>query len=65
MPSKHELIDRIRQINRSADTRWLEAFDQSALFNYFEHLQVLMEPRGRSSIWRRRAETPAVVARNE
>jgi hypothetical protein len=65
MPSKHELIDRIRQINRSADTRWLEAFDQSALFNYFEHLQVLMEPRGRSSVWRRRPETPAVVARNE
>lgn len=62
MPSKNELIDRIRQINQSADGRWLESFDQQALFDYFEHLQILAEPRGRSSVWRRRGDTTAIVA---
>ncbi|MDZ4831106.1 MAG: hypothetical protein SGJ09_13035 [Phycisphaerae bacterium] len=65
MPNKNELIDRIRQINLSADGRWLEAFDQRALMDYLEHLQVVMEPRGRNSIWRRRGDTAAVVGRTE
>lgn len=64
MPSKNELIDRIRQINRSADRGWLERFDDRSLVDYLEHLQLLMEPRGRRSVWRRRGEsTAAVVAR--
>ncbi|MBL9119818.1 MAG: hypothetical protein JNL80_07890 [Phycisphaerae bacterium] len=61
MPSKNELIDSIRQINRSADPQWLERFEDRALFDYLEHLQILMEPRGRQSIWRRRTEMGAVV----
>lgn len=62
MPSKHEIIDRIRQINRTADPQWLERFDDSSLFDYLEHLQLLMEPRGRTSVWRRRGESAAAVA---
>jgi hypothetical protein len=62
MPSKNELIDRIRQINRTADPQWLERFDDSSLVDYLEHLQLLMEPRGRTSVWRRRAESRAAVA---
>jgi|JI10StandDraft_1071094.scaffolds.fasta_scaffold715318_2 hypothetical protein len=61
MPSKNELIDRIRQINRSADRTWLERFDDRSLFDYLEHLQLLMEPRGRRSVWRRRGESTAAV----
>lgn len=61
MPSKNEIIDRIRQINRSADPQWLERFEDNALFDYLEHLQLLMEPRGRQSVWRRRNDAGAVV----
>lgn len=61
MPSKNEIIDRIRQINRSADRIWLERFEDRALYDYLEHLQLLMEPRGRQSVWRRRSEDAAVV----
>lgn len=65
MPSKSELIDRIRQINQSADGCWLETFDQRALNDYLDHLQLVTEPRGRSSVWRRRGDTAAVVGRSE
>jgi hypothetical protein len=61
MPSKNELIDRIRQINRSADPRWLERFEDAALFDYLEHLQLLMEPRGGQSVWHRRNDAAAVI----
>lgn len=62
MPSKSELIDRIRQLNLSADGRWLDAFDQQALFDYWEHLQLIVEPRGPRSTWRRRGDTTAIFA---
>jgi hypothetical protein len=65
MPSKNELIERIRQINRSADHEWLARFDDQKLFDYLEHLQLLMEPRGRHSRWQRRGDSPAVVASAE
>lgn len=61
MPTKNELIARIREINRSVNIRWLEAFDPKALVDYCEHLQLLVEPRGRASVWRRRGDTAAVV----
>jgi hypothetical protein len=61
MGSKDDLITRIREINRSADGRWLATFEAEALFEYWEHLQLLLEPRGRSSVWRRRGSTPAMT----
>jgi hypothetical protein len=61
MPSKHELIERIREFNRSVNVRWLERFEPQALVDYAEHLQLLVEPRGRDSVWRRRGDTAAVV----
>jgi len=61
MPSKNEIIERIRQINRSADQDWLARFDDQKLHDYLEHLQLLMEPRGRKSVWRRRGDSPAVA----
>lgn len=65
MPTKHELIDRIRQINRSADQTWLARFDDQKLNDYLEHLQLLMEPRGRHSVWRRRGDSPAITVSAE
>jgi hypothetical protein len=59
--SKSQLIDEIQQINRSAGRDWLVLFDIAALRSYLDHLQVAIEPRGGSSVWVRRAETPAII----
>jgi len=58
---KARLIEGIRQINPSARREWLETFDSTALSHYLDHLQRCIEPRGRSSTWVRRHETPAIV----
>jgi hypothetical protein len=62
MLSKMQIIDGILQINQSARREWLALFDLGALRRYFEHLQWMLEPRGRSSRWERPGETPAIVA---
>jgi hypothetical protein len=63
MTSKAQLIASIMEINPSASQAWLARFDVSALRRYLDHLQHALEPRGRSSIWIRDGETPAVVTR--
>ncbi len=63
MVDKGLLIDEIQRINPSAGRDWLAFFDATALRMYLDHLQLTLEPRGRHSIWRRQAETSAIVTR--
>jgi hypothetical protein len=64
MLSKHQIIEGIQQINRSAHRDWLEVFDIHALRRYLDHLQRTLEPRGGHSIWIRPGDTPAVVTKH-
>ena len=63
MISKTRIINGILQLNRSAKADWLNNFATPALRRYLDHLQVTIEPRGRTSVWERSGETPAVVTR--
>jgi hypothetical protein len=63
MIDKALVIDEIQRINPSAGRDWLAIFDYTALRLYLDHLQLTLEPRGRSSVWRRRGETSAIVTR--
>jgi hypothetical protein len=60
--SKAQLIDQIMSLNPTATTSFLEAFQESGLRNYLDHLLALQTPRGREATWTRRADTPAIVA---
>jgi len=63
MITKTRIINAILQLNRSAKADWLNKFATDALRRYLDHLQMTIEPRGRTSVWRRSGETPAVVTR--
>ncbi|MGH7291556.1 MAG: hypothetical protein ACREJT_10125 [Myxococcota bacterium] len=63
MLTKIQIIDAIHQLNRTATPDWLARFDSVRLHRYLDHLQVTLEPRGRTSIWVRPRETRAVVTR--
>jgi hypothetical protein len=62
MLNKQQIIDRIREVNRSAAAEWLARFTDAQLRTYLEHLQLTLEPRGRSSRWLRPGDSPPVVA---
>lgn len=64
MLDKMQIIEAIRQINRSARLDWLGNFDADALRRYLEHLQLTQEPRGRNSSWIRHDETPPIMTRH-
>lgn len=64
MLEKMQIIDAIRQINRSATLEWLGTFDDESLRRYLEHLQLTEEPRGRNSRWIRRDDSPAIMTRH-
>ncbi len=61
--SKQQLIEAIRERNRSASEDFLVGFDVGALNNYLSHLDYQSGPRGRDAMWVRTGETPAIVAR--
>jgi hypothetical protein len=60
--TKQQVIDRIRQYNRSAEREFLVWFDQGQLESYLLRLSRISGCRGPSSIWVREGDTPAVVA---
>lgn len=62
--SKQQLIEAIREHNRSATNDFLICFNESALTNYLNHLRYKVEPRTGEACWVRPAETPAVVTRH-
>ncbi|MEE2681346.1 MAG: hypothetical protein VX641_03135 [Planctomycetota bacterium] len=63
MIEKNRLIELIQETNQSSTREWLEQFDQADLRLYLDHLDITREPRGGSSSWTRRGDTPAVVWR--
>ncbi len=64
-PERARLVDEIRGLNPSAGREFLGRFRRSALELYLEHLQrTRHEPRGRTAIWTRPADTPAIVSRS-
>lgn len=60
--SKTQLIDQIISLNPTATTAFLDAFQESGLRNYLDHLLALQTPRGRDATWTRRNDTPAIVS---
>ena len=61
--SKFQIIEAIQQINRSASLEWLADFEIPALRSYLDHLQLVLEPRGRQSTWQRPGDTAAFISR--
>lgn len=61
--SKQQLIERIQQVNRSADEGFLVHFNQEALEKYLQRLDLTRGRRGRPSVWVRTGESPAVATR--
>lgn len=61
--SKQQVIEQIQQRNRSAKSEFLASFDEEALQSYLRRLTSVVGRRGRSSVWVREGNTPAIVAR--
>lgn len=55
------LIDRIVELNPSAEHTFLERFTDGALERYADHLEASLLPRGKRARWIRTDETPAVT----
>jgi hypothetical protein len=61
--SKHQMIDEIRQLNRSASPDFLQRFDDETLGDYLRRLTRLHGHRGRETSWVRETPHPAVTMR--
>lgn len=61
--SKSQLIDAIREQNRTATAEFLAVFDEDALSNYLNHLNYRHGPRGSQAVWVRPKDTAAIVTR--
>jgi hypothetical protein len=61
--NKQQMIEQIRQRNASASDEFLLGFDEPTLAQYLERLTSVVGHRGKSSVWVRPADGPAVVGR--
>ncbi|MEM1210119.1 MAG: hypothetical protein AAF842_02240 [Planctomycetota bacterium] len=61
--TKQQMIDAIRQRNRSASVEYLTSFDEDDLQTYLTRLTDLIGRRGRSSVWTRDTTEPCFVHR--
>ncbi len=61
--SKQQMIEMIRQRNRSASNEFLIKFDEEALRNYLSRLTKLQDHRGRTTVWVRSGISPASITR--
>jgi len=61
--SKQQIIEAIRQYNRTANQDFLTTFDAQILESYLRRLTFIQGRRGPSSIWVRQGDTSAVVTR--
>jgi hypothetical protein len=61
--SKQQVIDAIKERNRSASTDYLVNFNQQALEDYLQRLTLIQGRRGRNSIWVRHTTERSVVTR--
>jgi hypothetical protein len=60
--SKAQIIERIREVNRSAARDWLEVFTDGQLQRYLQHLLLASQPRDGRSRWIHAGDIPAVIA---
>jgi len=60
---KYQMVETIREHNRTAPADFLMTFKEDQLKRYLRRLTDLSGHRGRSSVWVREGETPAIVAR--
>ncbi|MBI1335967.1 MAG: hypothetical protein GC164_03285 [Phycisphaera sp.] len=61
--SKHQMIEMIRQQNRSAPVEFLLGFDETQLQTYLQRLTDVHGHRGRTSVWVRQGVTRSIVTR--
>jgi len=61
--SKAQMIDAIRQHNRSAEAEFLTSFDEPTLQSYLDRLTRLSNHRGPSTSWVRTGASPAIITR--
>lgn len=61
--SKQQIIEMIRQRNRSASSEFLVKFDEEALRTYLRRLTTLQGHRGPASTWVRQGIAPAAITR--
>lgn len=61
--SKHQMIDAIRQRNRSARPEFLLSFNEQTLEEYLRRLTELSGHRGKATKWVRQTAAPAVTMR--
>ena len=61
--SKQQMMEMIRERNRSASNEFLVKFDEEALSTYLRRLTTLQDHRGRSSVWIRKGIAPASITR--
>lgn len=61
--SKQNVIEQIRALNRSAPQEFLVSFNERTLETYLKRLSLARGGRGRSSVWVRQSDKPAVVTR--
>jgi len=59
--SKQQIIDAIREHNRSAGQEFLIRFNEVALQTYLQRLTRVSGHRGRGSVWVRSGETAAAM----
>jgi hypothetical protein len=62
-PARQQLVSQIIEINPSATTAFLGAFENSALRTYLDHLHSAQIPRGRHATWVRPGDSPAIMCR--
>jgi hypothetical protein len=56
--NKRQLIDAVRQLNRTARPDFLAQFDEAALRQYLHHLSVAREKRLKVATWVKRIPRP-------
>ncbi|MEX0887749.1 MAG: hypothetical protein WD009_15060 [Phycisphaeraceae bacterium] len=61
--NKQELIENIRERNRSVSDEYLVRFNEQALESYLQRLTHVVGHRGRNSRWVRQGDGPASVTR--
>lgn len=59
--NKQQLIEAIRQYNRSAKDAFLLSFNHQVLETYLRRLQTAHDQRGPASVWVRQTASPALI----
>lgn len=63
-PVRMSLIDQIRELSPTVDSRFLSRFTAQDLSGYLSHLRAASVPRGRLAVWVRPGGVPALCGRD-